>query len=264
MAPITKSELKDMQSLQTKKGRREKKMYLAEGVRLLEEAHRHKAALDHVLYSAHLLSERGQRLVSRFERARVRVSAVSARQMQTIAGTRTSQGIVGVCSQLPDDDAELFHRRLRRLLLCDNISDPGNLGTLMRSAAAFGFEALLLCGATADGYAPKVVRASAGAVFALRQARSTVARAVELAEQARVPLAAGDINGRPLTVALERQLGKQPLILAIGSEAEGLSPEISKQAQWRLKLEHRPAVESLNAAVAGSIMMSRIYQTSRR
>jgi len=239
-------------------------MYLAEGVRVLEEACRHRADVRLVLHSDHLLSERGRQLVTRFEQAGVRVNALKARQMQAVGGTRTSQGIVGVCAQPEDDDAELFRRGSRRLLLCDNISDPGNLGTLMRSAAAFGFEAMLLCGSSVDGYSPKVVRSSAGAVFALKQARSTAARAIELSAKAGMALAAADLRGVSLDIDLERQLAAQALVLAVGSEAEGLSPEIVEAARWRLKLKHRSAVESLNAAVAGSIIMSRIYQMGRR
>ncbi len=263
MTSLTKREIKDIRSLHTKKGRRSKKTFLAEGVRLIEEAHRHRASLEQVLYHPDSLSQRGQKLISRLGRGRIDLREVSRHDLEAISGTTTTPGIVGLYPLLDLDLSELCRQRHRRLLLCDGIADPGNLGTLMRSALAFGFTGMLLCGACADGYSPKVVRASAGAIFGLKTARGDVAEAINLVEKHGLAMVAGDLHGTTFSETIVRRMGNGRLILAIGSEAEGVSPEILEVTKWRWRLEQTIQVESLNAAVAGSILMNRIYTASR-
>ena len=153
-----------MKSLLTRKGRRRHGRFAAEGVRLLEEAYRNRKYPQTIYFSSHLLSPRGQTLLKRFSRKGVPTRPMSARQIQSLSNTITSQGIVGVFDIPRPDLTELYRRTSRKLLLCENISDPGNLGTLIRSAAAFDFNMVVLCGKSADPFSPKVVRSSAGTV----------------------------------------------------------------------------------------------------
>ena len=237
---------------------------MAEGVRLLEEAVRFRFWPQNVFFSRALLSERGERLLGRFSRRAVPPVEVSARDLASIADARTPQGIVAVFDTPETDLIKLYRRGNRKLLLCENIADPGNLGTLLRSAAAFGFDLVVLSGSTAEPYAPKVVRGSAGAVFGLKVAKSDKQAVIAFLNRSGIKLVAADPEGRSRRLPARGALAKTGLMLAVGSEATGLSEEILAQAAYRVRIEHCDGVESLNAAVAGSILMKEIYDYYRR
>lgn len=257
--PLTKIELKDIQSLQTKKGRKLKNSFVAEGVRLLEEAVRNRIKPSRVCYSEAALSDRGRWLVDEFLAAKIRTEPIPLKQMESIADTETTQGILAIFPMPTDSLAELYRPTLRRLLLCENISDPGNLGTLLRSSRAFGIDLVILAGRSADPYSPKVVRASAGAIFGLPIALCEVDEVRAFVIKERILMLAADINGRADLRQVSRQAGKRTIMLAIGSEADGLSDELLAESTARVRIIHSQAVESLNAAIAGSILMHEMY-----
>ena len=152
---------------------------------------------------------------------------------------------------------KLLWPRHRKLLLCENISDPGNLGTLIRSAAAFEFDLVILAGNTADPFSPKVVRSSAGGIFSVVIAGGEIEEIIAYSLAEKMMIIATDLKGK--IMKLPGNIKKRKLILAIGSESEGLSDIVKKKSVLTLRINHSKRVESLNAAVAGSILMSRIY-----
>ena len=258
MVSITKKELKEIKSLRTRKGRRASGRFAAEGVRLLEEAIRHDVRPELLLWSPALLAERGHQLVQQFRRRRVQVVELAARELNGISESVTSQGIMGVFDIPQSSFDELLRPEHRTVLLCDGISDPGNLGTLLRCALAFRFNPVLLTGKCADPYTPKVVRASVGAIFGVDLIRTAAADVAALVDRGKFRLIAADVNDRTGTVDFKDTRCNR-LILAVGSEAEGLSESILKISDCRWRLEHERCVDSLNAAVAAAIMMQGIY-----
>ncbi|HPC11084.1 MAG TPA: RNA methyltransferase, partial [candidate division Zixibacteria bacterium] len=171
------------------------------------------------------------------------------------------QGIVGVFTIPRIDPAELCARRHRTILVCENVADPGNLGMLLRSALAFGFRLVVTVGTTAEPFAPKVVRSSAGAVFGVRIAAADCDTLARLVASEGITLLAA---GRGGTQTLSESLRPDPAAryaLAVGSEAEGLSDRMRALAACTVRVAHAPEVESLNAAVAGSILMKGIYDS---
>ncbi len=255
---LTKNELKDIQSLLAKKGRNLKKTFLAEGVRLLEEAVRYHVRPTCVCYAEAAISDRGRQLVEQFAKSGVRVESVHLRELESIAATETSQGILATFAVPTTGLTELYQPAFRRVVLCENISDPGNLGTLLRSAKAFRFDMVLLAGRSADPFSPKVVRASVGAIFGLPIAVAGVDEIVSFATRQKAQLLAADIHGTTEVVKASIRREKMT-ILAIGSEADGLSDELLQRADTKIRIRHSDAVESLNAAVAGSILMHELY-----
>jgi len=256
---ITRTELKKIRSLRNKKGRLERGLFAAEGVRLLEESLRHQFLPVVIYYTPALLSERGMALVDKFRFKRIPATVISSRQMQLVADARTSQGILGVFPIPSVDLAQLYRRQFRRVLLCESLSDPGNLGTLARSALAFGFELVLLAGTSAEVYSPKVVRASAGAIFGLKVARIRLPELLEFARMEGFKLVAATGNGQTDGMELKSIVDLHKLIVAIGSEAKGLSSGIVENCDLLWRIDHTKAVESLNAAVAGSIIMKQVF-----
>ena len=142
--------------------REEQKAFVAEGVRLVEEALQAGWPARQVYFSGGV-SQRGRRVAEAYAALGAEVEEVSDAVMQTLAGTETPQGLLAVLAEyeLPMHPAPDF------LLLVDGVRDPGNLGTLLRSAAAAGVQAAVLPPGTVDAFAPKVVRSAMGAHFRL-------------------------------------------------------------------------------------------------
>ena len=234
------------------KERREAGAFLAEGVRLVEEALAAGWLFRFVLYGSQL-SERGKALVEKLEKLKVDVEQVDDALLESVSETETSQGILAVL-ELPPSDSR-FPTPPNFLLIPDQIRDPGNLGTLIRSAAAAGAQAVLIPPETADAFSPKVVRAGMGAHFRLPvvslgwdeiQAKITGC-AVFLA----------DAGGQTSCWGADF---RQPLALIVGGEAEGASQSARKLADRLVNIPMPGKIESLNAAAAGAILMFEVVR----
>ncbi len=225
----------------------------------MEESIRFRFWPHIVYYAPAALSDRGLKLIKQFERQHIETKRLSAGELESVSGTEAPQGMVGLFAIPEMNLSELYQPHYRKLLLCENISDPGNLGTLIRSALAFGFDFALLCGSSAEPYAPKVVRASAGAIFGLPVAEVTLNQLDAFLSKERIMVIASDLRGDADIRLLKKELKNKKVVLAVGSEASGLSKRILDRADRRIRIPHSQTVESLNAAVAGSILMKEIY-----
>lgn len=261
---LSQAEIKRLKSLNTKKGRRTAGQFSAEGVRLIEQAYRFKFRPAGLYYAESLLSDRGTLLLERFSKRGIEVTPVSARDIGRIGDTSTSPGLLAVFRTPSVNLRKLYQPRMRSILLCENISDPGNLGTLIRSAAAFGFDLIVLAGQCAEPYSPKVVRSSVGAIFALPIAVTSTEDAIEFTGREQVAIVGTDIKGEDHMIKTAVRLRTKRTLLALGSEARGLSGDLLKRADFTVRVRHERSVESLNAAVAGSILMQQWYETVLR
>lgn len=242
--------LKLVRTLQGRaKERREAGMFVVEGVRLVGEAVKANWPLEFVLFSDSL-SERGKELVNNLTANQIEVEEVSGDLLQNVSETETPQGILAVLrlDSLPIPDSPTF------LLIPDQIRDPGNLGTLLRTAAAAGAQAALLPPETTDAFAPKVLRAGMGAHFKLPIHSMVWDEIRERIQAMKIYLA--DMNGKS---CWETDL-RQPLALIIGGEAEGASEEAGKLTSQRIAIPMPGNVESLNAGVAGSLLIFEIVR----
>ena len=171
--------------------------------------------------------------------------------MAALCDAKTPQGIIAVC----DCPAETgpVPESASLLVALDGVQDPGNVGTVIRTMDAAGYHCLLMDEKTADPYGPKALRASMGGVF-----RIPVRRCADLPGQLRslkekgYDIVAGDLHGEPF---YRRRKAKDRLCVVIGNEGQGVSPAVFAESTLRLKLPMVGGAESLNAAVAGSIMM---------
>ena len=231
------------------KERREANAFVVEGVRLVEEAINRDWRFEIVFYDKSL-TERGTSLVESLKSRGIEVEELAEPLMKTLSSTETPQGILAILhnSRLPIPDSLNF------VLILDQIRDPGNLGTLLRTAAATGVQAVLLPPETTDAFAPKVVRSGMGAHFRLPIHSMTWEEIREQTQDLQVYLA--DMEGQS---CWETDL-RQPLVLIIGSEAEGASEEARKLAMQKISIPMSGDVESLNAAVAGSVLMFEVIR----
>jgi len=231
------------------KERREAKAFVVEGVRLVEEAINAGWNFQFVLFSDGL-SERGTALLDQIRANKIEVDDVAGDLLQKLSNTETPQGSLAVLhdTQLPIPESPNF------ILIPDQIRDPGNLGTLLRTAAATGVQAALLPPETTDAFAPKVLRAGMGAHFRM-PIHSMIWEKIK-EQTAGMDIYIADMNG---TSFWDVDLRK-PLALVIGGEAEGASDEARRLANGKVCVPMSGNVESLNAGIAGSILMFEVVR----
>jgi TrmH family RNA methyltransferase len=229
--------------------RREANAFVVEGVRLIEEAFTAGWKFQFALYSDGL-SERGQDLVKILTANRIDVEEVSGDLLQKVSETETPQGILAVLefTELPIPGSPNF------ILIADQIRDPGNLGTLLRTATATSVQAVFLPPDTTDAFAPKVVRSGMGAHFRLPIHSRTWEEIKALTNGLGIYLA--DMDGTPCWYTDLRR----SLALIIGGEAEGASDEARRLATQKICIPMAGNIESLNAGVAGSVLMFEVVR----
>jgi TrmH family RNA methyltransferase len=236
------------------KERRENLAFIAEGVRLVEDAFSAGWPFRFVLYSEGL-SERGLDLVQRLSSDHVDVEETSATLFQSITETETPQGIVAVLelNYLPVPDNSTF------ILIPDQIRDPGNLGTLLRTAAAAGADAVIIPPETADPFAPKVVRAGMGAHFRLpvQVEGWDEIHARVLGMDVHLADAGGDVSCWDADF-------QSRTVLIVGGEAAGASGEARKLANKTISIPMPGKMESMNAGVAGAILMFEVVRQRQK
>ena len=231
------------------KERRDADAFLAEGVRLVEEAFAANWPFRFALYSDEL-SERGKKLVEKLEDKKIEVEKVESSLLQALSETETSQGVIAILnySRLPIPPSPNF------ILIPDFIRDPGNLGTLLRTADTAGVQAVLIPPETTDAFAPKVVRAGMGTHFRLPMQTMSWDEIKSQVQAMNIFLA--DMDGQSCWETDFRQ----PLALIVGGEAEGASEPARKLANASVKIPMAGKTESLNAAVAGSVLMFEVMR----
>ena len=256
---LSRMELKNIKSLLTKKGRRINKMFIAEGIRLMEECHKHKYYPNKVFYTPALLSKRGFSVLDKLSNKKIKTIQISMSQMNTISDTKSPQGIIGIFNTPDQKLQEPYPSKFRNILVCENISDPGNLGTLLRSALAFDFGMIILCGDCVECFSPKVIRSTVGGIFGLKIYKANINEIISFINKTNAIAIATTLDGNVWSDNKMKIKKTDLRMLVIGSEADGLSQEMKKSAQINLCIYHSSKVESLNAAVAGSIIMKQVY-----
>lgn len=241
--------------LSSRKERENYHSYIVEGVRLSEEALNAGADLQFALYSGQL-SERGSKIIEALIEKNVEVEEVEDGLLTRISDTRTSQGILLVLS-IPNFDPKTDNQNI---LILDQISDPGNLGTLLRSAAGFGFYTVIATPGSVDFYSPKVVRSAMGAHLKCSLLVKEVDEIKDFCKFKNHPsLEIILAESQASQSCWERDLST-PLGLVIGSEAAGPTDSLKSISDSAVTIPMLSGSESFNAAVSGSILMYEIYR----
>lgn len=232
--------------------RKEQQVFVVEGVRLVEETLLTGQEVKLVFYTGDL-DERGQGVIVGFRERGFPVEEITPQVMRTVSDTQTPQGILAV---LPIPRSALL-KNLSLVLIPDGVRDPGNLGSMLRTAAAAGVDVVFLPPETVDGYAPKVVRSAMGAHFHLsvRQASWDEIRSIVLEAGLQVYLAEAG-RGQIYTQADYRG----PLALVVGSEAEGASEAARELAKVCVSIPLQEGVELLNASIAAAVILFEVVR----
>ena len=258
---ISRAELARLVSLKRKKGRRKEGSFLAEGIRLLEESIKNQVRPQKIYTHKLELSERGEGLKNTLIGRGTPLTQLNSRDFKRLVETEAPQGLIGLF-RLPESGFDLTTASAAgRILIVENISDPGNLGALIRAALGFGFDLILLAGENVDPFNPKVVRASAGAIFGVKIMDSAYDQIASLKSRVNLRLLVADLQGDAergwKLSGLDRKgsASGAPVALAVGAESVGVSEELLGLADQRLKISHSSRLESLTAAMAAGIIM---------
>ena len=224
--------------LTSKKEREATGLFVGDGTKLLEEAARYYPGLETVILADGVEAEIPEQ---------VSVVRVPEDVMAYISPMETPQGALFLC-RLPE--RKEFAPKAGMLLL-DGIQDPGNVGTILRTADALDVSVVLLEGC-ADPYSHKVVRSSMGAVFRVQPMQATWGQVRESCKATKIPVAVTALSDRAEDI---RKADLATMAVVIGSEGRGVRPEIMEQADAQLIIPMNAHCESLNAAVAATIVM---------
>jgi len=278
-----------LKHLKTKKGRDETGQFMVEGEKFIAEI----PANYRILYYVVSRKYADTHDISKY-RARARCEIIRDSLFDSIASTVTPQGVIAVCEQLPWHINDLLRpdtptkhvpkegggkepnaliRGVRKTLLAatgitplegaeaiggfilmgEGLSDPGNIGTLIRTAAAAGASGVVLTAGSCDIFSPKVLRAAAGAALRMPVvAEVDTVETLTMLKESQIPIYAAHPRGNALPYDLDL---RKEFCLLVGNESQGLSKEAQTMATALIRLPMTSDTESLNASVAGSILL---------
>lgn len=241
--------------LAQKKYRDKLGLYLIEGPNLIEEAIKSDADIKLIVFNEKILID-GKTLQNAEIYQGAEVIGLSEKLFEKLAQTETSQGVIGVIKKSSETQEAIEKRVLAKstnVVILDRLQDPGNIGTIIRTAEAVGYKGVVVLKGTADIYSPKVIRAAAGSVFRMPVLfYESPAQMMERLKKydKKIVSTCFDTENNYYDIDLRKNIG-----LVIGNEGNGISSELIEGADIKIKIPMAGTVESLNAAVAAGIVM---------
>lgn len=238
--------------LRRRKSRERQALFVVEGVRAVEELLRSQMRVQGVLTAPQLDgAPRGQALRAAIADRGVEAANVTEAEFRTAAETESPQGVLAI-AQIPSLSLARFAGRPNlRFLILDGVQDPGNVGTILRTAAALGADATIALPGTVDLWNAKVVRGAMGASFHHPALHTSFDDLASFLDEERIELWGADMGGE----AVDSVSPPPRLALAVGNEGAGLSSTVRERMTRVVSLPISGAVESLNVAVAAGILL---------
>lgn len=228
------TKIKDAASLKLKKYRQEKGLFLMEGLKNLEMALRFGNVKT--IFTSVGLPKIGKQDVEVYQ--------VNEEIIRKLATSENPEGVVFICEFLKSKkDKKDYHK----IIYLDHVSDPGNLGTIIRTAVAFNYDAVILSEGSVEIYNEKVLAASKGAIFAIDIFNDDI-------DNYNYPIIVSTLNEK--SVPLSKAKKPDNFILVLGNESHGVSKEICEKATDFVKIEMSDNIDSLNVAIAAGILMN--------
>ena len=249
---LSKNHHKWIRRLHQKKYRQEEKAFIAEGLNSL------KSAMEMTCHPVKevIVEKNYAESIKNCISDDIPVYTCSKKEMESISTEETPQGIVIICSKTEFSFETMEANPSKNLLYLEKVSDPGNLGTILRTAAWFGMKQIILSPFSVDLFNTKVIRASAGAIFGMEIYQSVdFDMLFQFAKRKNYKLTAAVPEGG---IPINRWKRTRKNIILLGHEAKGLSEEIIEQADQRISIPPQGNVESLNLAIAAAIILYEI------
>lgn len=248
------NKIKLIRKLRSKKFRDSIGKFTIEGINLVSEAIRHQISLDFLIISESTIKGNDKEIIFLLDRANCEIFTLEDRAFERLAEAEHGVQVIGIISKevfnenlypplLPDDN----------ILILDRLQDPGNMGTVLRTAYAAGYKRVYILKGSADIYSPKVLRASVGAIFNIN---------ISLIDDVKTLLELDEIKSRNIVVTVpiggipyyKTEISKK-VALVIGNEGKGISNELINSSDTRVSIPMNEGIESLNAGIAAAILM---------
>lgn len=250
---VKNNRVKAWASLKQKKFRNSTGLYLLEGVRLVEEAIDAGAPIEEILVSGDQTSGRFDRIITGATGMGVALYDVAESVLEHVADTQSPQGVIAIVKKSEGDPYAFMANKDKPLyLVLDGIQDPGNLGTMIRTADAVGATGVFVGSTCVDVYNPKVVRSAMGSMFHLPVFEVELGELLPKLREQGVSVVATTVDAQQTVFAADFA---GAVALVIGSEARGVSTEIAGLVDTQVTLPMPGQAESLNAAIAASVML---------
>jgi RNA methyltransferase, TrmH family len=253
LTSVDNPKVKYFNSLKEKKGRDRSGSFLIEGIHLVQEA-LEAGLIVRVLYSENIMrGHEGKELIGKLISSGVPMEEASEQVMKKISDVETPQGIIASAKTTEHDLSDILNAKDPLILVACGIQDPGNLGTMVRTADAVGAAGLIMTEGTVDPFNEKVVRATAGSIFHLKlvkfndiielvtSLKRRGIRVISTSADAKKPYFEADYSG--------------PVAVLIGNEGQGMKPEVLRISDVTASIPMVGRAESLNASVSSAIIL---------
>ena len=248
-----------IRDLHRRRGRERRGLALAEGVRLVEEALAAGIVIRGAAVSPALeTTTRGKALKAALLERGILLEAVSDQELDKLTDTEHPQGLTAVIEPKRWSLADVPLIPGLVILVLDGVQDPGNVGTMLRTALGLGAAGLVALKGTADLTNPKVIRGGMGATFRLPSVPATQEELVAWAQVQRAEIWVAAAGGDPVARLPRRTASRPPVLLVLGNEGSGVSPILHAAATRRVGINLAAGVESLNVAVAAGILLHEV------
>ena len=250
------AQVKELLQLQKKsKVRNERNIFLVEGIKMFLEAPRNR--IEKVFISETLFNRKKQEL----NLDGLKVEILSDKVFSHVSDTKTPQGILCIMRQKKTKLEEIFAQKPEHLMSLDNLQDPGNLGTIVRTAEGAGVSGIILSKDCVDIYNPKTIRSTMGSIYRMPFLYvEDLENTIEEVKKQDIKVYAAHLQGKN---NYDEENYKTGCAFLIGNEGNGLRDEIAEKADIWVKIKMHGEVESLNAAIASSILMFEVCRQRR-
>ena len=250
--------IKHIKKLKEKKFRDEYKEFIVEGIKMIEEAINEGAKIKSIIICDDCKSAGAIPNDLMYEIAKFDCIYVSEKVFITITDVTNPQGIMAIIEKPENKETEINYQENNYLIL-DNIQDPGNMGTILRTADSLNLKQIVVSKGSADIYNPKVVRSTMGAIFRVKIVEvDDLAKTIKDMKKHKIKVYATDLTAEKSIY--NSDFNKSAII--IGNEANGVSENVLKEASDKIKIPMLGKTESLNAAVATSIILYEAYRST--
>lgn len=247
---LTKNQIKYYSALLNKKFRQQEKKFIVEGIKLIAEALDSNYSCEIIIALKESVTEN---LIKQLNRKKINTEIVKSADFEKLCDTKNPQGIIGVFNFKQQSTVDFEHEKL--IVSLENISDPGNVGTIIRNCDWFGVENILLSSDCAEVYNPKVIRASAGSVFHLNIfEEKDFYNVLNGKKKNGFTILCADLNGENLYTFTS----KQKIILVLANEANGPTKNLLDICDSRITIPQKGKAESLNVASASAVLLSEL------
>jgi RNA methyltransferase, TrmH family len=254
--------IKEAMDIKRRKSRTGPAFFIIEGPHLLEMAISADISISEVFFTeAFAGKEEGLRTLRQLSKCTDRIYEIADHLLHKLAETETPQGIIAVATHSPLPLSGLLLRDNPLLVVFDGIQDPGNLGTIMRTADAAAADGVVILPGTCDVYMQKTIRATAGSLFNIPVAHAAVYELIDWLRAHKIHLAV-TASGADNSF-FEADLGK-PVALVFGSEAHGVQDKLRRAADMLLSIPIYGKAESLNVAAAAAICLYEAVRQRRK